>query len=223
MAEAVAVLVDNSEWSRNADYFPSRLLSQTEAVESILLAKTNGNPETLVGILAMAGETPRVCSSLTNDKARLYSALGTIAPHGEVSLPRALETAFLMLKHRRNEARVQRVILFLASPTTEDDAALSYLSKALQKSKITLEIVLLGEAADCYSHYKQLLPQGGETESTIVSLPPSGTESLARRLGGINTTAADMVEHEDDPELEIALRMSLQEEQERQTKLEQNK
>jgi 26S proteasome regulatory subunit N10 len=53
--EAVMLCVDNSAYSRNGDYLPTRLKAQTEAVAELAHAKMNSNPETSVGFLSMAG------------------------------------------------------------------------------------------------------------------------------------------------------------------------
>ena len=40
---------------RNGDYPPTRMVSQNETVNYIAKHKTNSNPESTVGLLAMAG------------------------------------------------------------------------------------------------------------------------------------------------------------------------
>jgi 26S proteasome regulatory subunit N10 len=48
--------IDNSEWMRNGDFQPTRMVSQAETVNSIAGYKTNQNEESTVGLLAMAGQ-----------------------------------------------------------------------------------------------------------------------------------------------------------------------
>jgi 26S proteasome regulatory subunit N10 len=54
--EATMICMDNSEWSRNGDFAPSRWDSQQDAATIIAEAKTQQNPESTVGVLSMAGK-----------------------------------------------------------------------------------------------------------------------------------------------------------------------
>ena len=47
--------MDNSSWQINGDYAPSRFEAQRDAVNTIFRAKTNSNPENVVGLMTMAG------------------------------------------------------------------------------------------------------------------------------------------------------------------------
>ena len=47
--------IDNSSWQINGDYAPSRFEAQRDAVNTIFRAKTNSNPENVVGLMTMAG------------------------------------------------------------------------------------------------------------------------------------------------------------------------
>jgi hypothetical protein len=46
--------IDNSEYQRNGDYPPSRMQAQQDAANLILQCKLRANPESAVGVLAMA-------------------------------------------------------------------------------------------------------------------------------------------------------------------------
>ena len=54
--EATLICIDNSEWTRNGDFIPTRFESQTDAANVIWNAKTNQHPESSVGLLTMAGD-----------------------------------------------------------------------------------------------------------------------------------------------------------------------
>ncbi len=54
------VCVDNSEFTRNGDYGPTRFQAQADAVNLLAGAKTQHHPENTVGVLTMAGKTPQV-------------------------------------------------------------------------------------------------------------------------------------------------------------------
>lgn len=50
------VRLDNSEFSRNEDFFPSRLEAQKDATDLIFNAKTSVDVESAVGLMTMSGE-----------------------------------------------------------------------------------------------------------------------------------------------------------------------
>lgn len=50
--------MDNSEYNRNGDYAPTRFASQQDAAKNIAQIKFNQNPESSVGLMAMAGPRP---------------------------------------------------------------------------------------------------------------------------------------------------------------------
>jgi 26S proteasome regulatory subunit N10 len=50
--EATVVCVDNSEWTRNGDFAPTRWHAQADAVNLLAGAKTQANPENTVRMRA---------------------------------------------------------------------------------------------------------------------------------------------------------------------------
>ena len=48
------VCVDNSEFTRNGDYAPTRFQAQADAVNLLAGAKTQHHPENTVGVMTMA-------------------------------------------------------------------------------------------------------------------------------------------------------------------------
>jgi 26S proteasome regulatory subunit N10 len=54
--EATMICMDNSEWNRNGDFYPSRWYSQVDAANIIAEAKTQQNPESSVGVMSMGGK-----------------------------------------------------------------------------------------------------------------------------------------------------------------------
>lgn len=73
--EAVMVVVDNSESSRNGDYTPTRFEAQADAVSLIFSAITQGNPESSVGLMSMGGKGPEVLVTLTTDHGKILEGL----------------------------------------------------------------------------------------------------------------------------------------------------
>jgi 26S proteasome regulatory subunit N10 len=73
--EAVMVVVDNSESSRNGDYTPTRFEAQADAVSLIFSAITQANPESSVGLMSMGGKGPEVLVTLTTDHGKILEGL----------------------------------------------------------------------------------------------------------------------------------------------------
>ena len=66
---------DNSEYTRNGDYTPTRAQAQADAINLLAGAKTQDNPENTVGVLTMAGKSPRVLVTPTPDLGKILSSM----------------------------------------------------------------------------------------------------------------------------------------------------
>jgi 26S proteasome regulatory subunit N10 len=73
--EAVMIVVDNSESSRNGDYAPTRFDAQADAVNIIFQNVVQGNPESSVGLMSMGGKGPEVLVTLTTDQGKILDGL----------------------------------------------------------------------------------------------------------------------------------------------------
>ena len=65
--ESTFICVDNSDFMRNGDFLPTRLVAQHDAVNVVCTFKTRGNPENNVGLLTMAGKRVEVGEKKEND------------------------------------------------------------------------------------------------------------------------------------------------------------
>jgi von Willebrand factor type A domain len=117
--EATVVCVDNSEWTRNGDFAPTRFQAQADAVNLLAGRKTEVNPENTVGVLTMAGKTPRVLVTPTPDLGKVLNSMHDLEIEGESNISSAVQIAQLALKHRQNKNQRQRVVIFVGSPITE--------------------------------------------------------------------------------------------------------
>lgn len=73
--QAVMIIVDNSESSRNGDYQPSRFDAQADAINIVFESITQSNPESSVGLMSMGGKGPEVLSTLTTERGKLLEGL----------------------------------------------------------------------------------------------------------------------------------------------------
>lgn len=85
--------MDNSEWMRNGDYSPTRLVAQSEAVNLIFSSKTQSNPENTVGLMTAAGKGPEVLVTLTTDVGKILKALHGVKAGGNSDFTTSVQIA----------------------------------------------------------------------------------------------------------------------------------
>jgi len=228
--EATMIIVDNSGWARNGDFYPTRWEAQEEAANIVAQAKCQENAESAVGLMAMAGKQAEILVTPIQDPGRILSSFHQVKLGGNSQLSTALQIAQLSLKHRSNKNQKQRVVVFIASPIFEDEKTLETLGKKLKKNGVAVDIVNMEfsnqeqnqklqkfiEAVNSSdnSHYVEATGGMQMLSDFLISTPIlSGGEGGA--MGGIGNEfgGGGM-----DPELEMAIRISLEEEKERNLK-----
>ncbi|KAF3007221.1 hypothetical protein G7054_g10810 [Neopestalotiopsis clavispora] len=243
--EAVMIIADNSESSRNGDYQPTRFDSQADSINILFDSITQGNPESSVGLMSMGGKGPEVLSTLTTERGKLLEGLHRTKKKisGKSHLATGIQIASLALKHRQNKSQRQRIIVFVCSPVDDDEKKLVSLAKKMKKSGINIDFVLFGDLDD--DEVQQKLEAfnnvvKGNEESHLVVIPPSGkllsdqliaspimlgSNAGAGGSGGMESggdAGGDFggfdFDPSADPELALALRMSMEEENARQAR-----
>ena len=215
------------EYMRNGDFAPTRFEAQYDAVSMLFTAKTNANPESTVGFLTMAGRNVEVVASPTGEQAKLLSALHGLSLSGTSNVSAALQVAMLALKHRKNKRGGQRVILFVGSPITAEEKAMKRVGKLMKKNNIALDIISIGENASNQakleglleavnknenSHYVEVSP--GTIASDVIrqsAIVGGSSSSGAGGSGGDNFAEFGGIDPNLDPELMMALRVSMEE------------
>lgn len=243
--ETTIICVDNSEWTRNGDYIPTRFEAQHDAVNLVTGAKTQQNPESTVGVLTMAGRGVELLVSPTDDIGKLLSCLHSVRMGGRVDMAGAVQVAQLALKHRRNKNGSQRVVVFVCSPVEADAKTLVKVGKQLKKNGIAVDVVSLGEIEENQEKLQEFVEAtNSNNNSHLVSIPagflPSdvlvtspiihggeeGSEGAGMGAGaggggagfGGTSGLGDFggVDAQSDPALAMALRVSYEEERARQ-------
>ncbi|EWC45991.1 hypothetical protein DRE_04784 [Drechslerella stenobrocha 248] len=240
--EATVIIVDNSESSRNGDYTPSRFEAQVDAVSLIFHAKTQANPESSVGLMSMGGKGPEVLTTLTTDFGKILSGLHSTKISGSCHLATGIQVAGLALKHRQNKSQRQRIIAFVGSPIAEDETTLVRLAKKMKKHKVAIDFINFGEEGENEPKLKAFITNVNSSDNSHLATIPPGPHLLSDQLvttpilgddsgvGGSGPSGGDVggsagtggfdfgVDPHLDPELALALRMSLEEENSRQEK-----
>jgi len=238
------IVVDNSESSRNGDYVPSRWEAQCDAVNLIFSAKTQANPESSVGLMSMGGKGPEVLVTLTTDFGKILDGLHRTKIRGSTHLATGIQVAGLALKHRQNKSQRQRIIVFTCSPIGEDEKTLVKLAKKMKKNNISIDFIAFGDLEpentqklETFnenvkggegSHLAIIPPGPSLLSDHIITTPILSGDGVGPRGGenGVDGGGADAggggfefgVDPSTDPELALALRMSMEEEKARQEK-----
>lgn len=76
--EAVVLILDNSEFSRNGDFAPSRWEQQQDAANNICDVKLNQNPENTIGCMSMSGPRVEMILTQTNDQGTLMDSIANV-------------------------------------------------------------------------------------------------------------------------------------------------
>lgn len=261
------ILLDNSEFMRNGDYIPTRLEAQSDAANMIVNQKTQSNPESTVGVIAMSSSGPSSGAELlvspTDDLGKILSALHGVPFCGEmvrngkdaVDIAASVQVATLALKHRRNKNGAQRIVLFVGSPLSCAEAR-SFIKagKQLKKNNVFIDVIAMGELGDNEPKLRELVDaangssaneEGAERNCHLVTIPagvlpsdvlitspifrgdaaPMGGDMGAAAAGGAGGGGGDTfaqyggVDPNMDPELAMALRVSMEEERARQERV----
>lgn len=232
--EAVMICLDNSDYTRNGDYMPTRFDSQSDAANLLCGAKTNQNPENAVGILASAGDRIEVMVTPTSDLGRLVTELNKVTIGGNSDLLRGIQTAQLALKHRQNKKQKQRIIAFVGSPVTATEKELEALGKNLKKNSVALDLVSFGEVEENAPKLEKLMNALNSNDTSHLLEAPVGPKLLSDVLlsspiinpdgeagGGDGGAGFEFgINPQEDPELALALRISMEEERARQQAVE---
>uniref|UniRef100_A0A8C2IF88 26S proteasome non-ATPase regulatory subunit 4 n=1 Tax=Cyprinus carpio TaxID=7962 RepID=A0A8C2IF88_CYPCA len=222
--------IDNSEYMRNGDFLPTRLQAQQDAVNIVCHSKTRSNPENNVGLITMANNC-EVLTTLTTDTGRILSKLHAVQPLGIISFCTSIRVAHLALKHRQGKNHKMRIVAFVGSPVEDNEKDMVKLAKRLKKEKVNVDVINFGEEevnTEKLTAFVNTLNGKEGTGSHLVTVPPG--PSLADALlsspilvgeGGtmMGLGASDFefgVDPSADPELALALRVSMEEQRQRQ-------
>lgn len=237
--EATMIIIDNSEYMRNGDYLTSRYQAQLDTVEIIFRRKTNANPENTVGLMNMAGDLSIVLSNLTNNYGQILSGVHDSEIKGESHIINSIQVACLALKNRQNKNQKQRIVAFVGSPIQESHKEMKDLAIKLKKNNISIDFINFGEQNINTSKLEEFMNiiDNGENTSHLVTVPQGpyllyeqvdkspilrDQEQLANdglaEFGGDGVGGGfdfGMDDPNMDPELALAIRLSLEEENSR--------
>lgn len=226
--EAVIVCMDCSEYMRNGDFAPTRFEAQKEAAAIIWQSKLRGHPETAVGLMSMGlGGKAQVKRSCTTEAGELQSVSSKLNIKGESNFLIGLHTAQLALKHRINKNAAQRIVMFVGSPITAKKKQLVQAGKKLKKNKVSVDVITFGECkentellGEFFKNVKQgdqcnlLTVERGQKLDRVVSQSPiilGNQEPVPAAAAPVGGDMGGAIDPNTDPELAMAIRISLEE------------
>ena len=226
--EATVICLDTTEYSRNGDFHPSRLQAQIQAGGMIANSKTQQHPESSVGLISTAGSHVDVLLTPSQDIGKILSAIASTSFGGaeDCDLAKTVQVAQLTLKHRQNKNQRQRIVVFVGSPVTSSDKQLEQLGKTLKKNGVSIDIIAIAgvpgndeklhrlvEAADSgsSSHYIEVVPGRHLSDQLLSSAVLLGQEQAATSGEAFEFGVDPSL----DPELAMAIRLSMEEERRR--------
>ncbi|OAL74653.1 26S proteasome regulatory subunit S5A [Trichophyton violaceum] len=241
--EATMIIIDNSESSRNGDYLPTRFEAQADAVNLVHSIKTQAHPQSAVGLMSMGGNGPEVLVTLTEDIGKILEGLHRTKIGGTSHLASSIQVAYLALKHRKEKAQRQRIIVFSCSPVVEDEKSFVKLALKMKKNNVSIDFIAFGELDSETTKKLEafheavnsgngsnlvIIPPGPNLLSdSILPTPILGGRGMASHMEGgedVGGGSFDFgIDPSADPELAFALRMSLEEEKARLEKEKQEK
>jgi len=229
------VCLDFSDYMRNGDYYPSRLEAQRDAAQCIARVKTGSHPENSVGVLGMGPGGVKVLVSPTDDMGKLLASLSESTLGGEADIGAGVQVAKLALQHRKGRG-AQRIIIFVGSPVGNEEKELTKIAKQLKKNNVAIDVVSIGEFGENEEKLKKLVDTANNQDNSHLVEVPAGSlpsdvlySSPVLGGGGAFGGTADMggagagsdgaqafqeyggVNPELDPELAMALRVSMEE------------
>lgn len=223
--ESTVICVDNSDYMRDGDFIPTRMQAQQDAVSLIFHAKTRSNPENNVGLLTLSDG--RVVTQLTSDVGKVFSKLHLLPIEGKLDFCKGIKVANLALKHRQGKNHRPRIVAFVGSPLEVDSHEFTKLAKRLKKEKVSIDIVVFGDESskEKFEEFVSVVngkentnshlicvPSGANLPDTLINTSIIQGEDGSGLPNGYSASAfAFGVNPEDDPELAMALRISMEE------------
>lgn len=191
-------------------------------------SKTRSNPENNVGLLTLAAN-PQVLTTLTTDVGRILSKLHSVEPIGEINLMTGIRVAHLALKHRQGKNHKMRIVVFVGSPVDTEEKELIKLAKRLKKEKVNVDVINFGEEAfntekltafikalEGTASHLVTVPPGPHLSDALISSPVIQGEDGTGAVGIGGSGFEFGIDPNEDPELALALRVSMEEQRQRQ-------
>ena len=147
----------------------------------------------------------------------------SVQTEGEISFLNGIRIAHLALKHRQGKNHKMRIVVFVGSPVDLDEKELVKLAKKLKKEKVSVDVVNFGEEVlnteklstfittlDSTSSHMVTVPSGSMLSEALITSPIIVGEDGVGPSANVSGFEFGFDPNE-DPELAMALRVSMEE------------
>lgn len=212
MPQTLMILLDNTVSMQNQDYLPSRFILQKEAVTSVIGTLLQ-NSENSVGVAPLAQPEHNYILTPTCNKPHLDSFVSRIRLDENLMLGSVFQRSRIALMNRHESDKKMLVFFGADLGPHESESVLCELVQCVKKVvclPIRVAVVLFGEHAEHVRSAISREVEKPEACETVVVGPNDDFFSSVTSILGV-----DLNELENDPELALALSMSLAEAQQR--------
>jgi len=197
-------------------------MAQQEAANEVMQLKFRTNPNNTVALISMGGAWPQMLVPLYRQRVTLQRQLYAMKPCGEVDPLTTLRIAKLVFKHSQGPRLTQRVMLFICSPVQHIKVAehIHTVGEAMYRAHILLDIILLGTVEELARTYALFQPLAARLGDKCQIMTVTGERSLTYAIMGQLESLIGVIrelepaavgnEGSEDPELMLAIQMSLQ-------------
>lgn len=213
-----------------------------DSVNVLCAAKVQSHPESSVGLLTLAGRSARILVTSTRDMGRIFTSMHDVKYDGLSDFIGGIQKAQLALKHRQNTRQRQRIVVFVSSPLKAETEELVKLGKKLKKNNVAVDVVNIGLEGDNTAKIDAFIEAVISNDNSHALHVTAGNTNLADALmnseiyidrdsmtaagsgsgtgggtGGGDTSEFPFgVDPAQDPELVMALRLSMEDHRARQ-------
>lgn len=183
----------------------------------------------------MAGKRVELHLTQTNEIGDLINCIGNIEINGSSDVLKAVKIAQLSLKHRQNKAQRQRIIVFVGHPLTGTEEDFEDVGMRLKKNNVSIDVINFAHpdnvsrlqtlitaanqgSEDAPSCHFLDVPQGvTHITDVMITSPILQTEEMMQGAadGGAAGAGGEFaglgIDPNMDPELAMALRLSMEE------------
>ena len=111
---------------------------------------------------------------------KVLKKLHGLKPSGSTDFVSGVQVATLLLKHRESKNHRQRIVAFVDSPITADEAELVKLAKKLKKNNVAVDIVNFGEEDTNTPKLEAFIAAvNGKDDASRLITVPSGARILS--------------------------------------------
>ena len=112
-------------------------------------------------------------TSPTEDIEKILAAFARVTVSGKSDFASAIQVAYLALKHRKNKNGVQRIVVFVGSPLTEEVKQLEKIGKDLRKNQVAVDVISIGELEDNQERLKKFIEAVNKDDNShLITVPP---------------------------------------------------